>query len=89
MSAPVSIVERCGVRNRSWTTPKMLCGKSPSRAIARKMRAWLRKITNSTLVMPASAPIAISQAEPRNKGLFTSAALWRKAAATGAPVSIL
>ena len=48
----------CGVRKRGWTVPKT-CGNSPSRDMAMKIRAWLRKSTSSTLVMPARPPAAM------------------------------
>ena len=70
MIPPVNMVDRCGVRNRSWTAAKMAGGSSPSRDIARKMRAWLRKVIRSTLVMPASAPMEINAEAPSSRRLL-------------------
>src|SRR5687767_8638812 len=51
----VMIVVMYGVPNLGWTllTPR---GSRPSRLIAKKMRGWLKSITSSTEVMPATAP---------------------------------
>ena len=50
-------------------------GKRPSRAMAMKIRAWLKNSTNSTLVMPAKPPAAIRPVVHRNEVLFSAAAV--------------
>ncbi len=86
---PVSMVEMCGVRKRGWMAAKMAGGSSPSRDIARKIRAWLRKVMSSTLVMPARAPMEIKPEAPSNRGLFLSRPITVKALDTAASGLIL
>ena len=57
---PVKMVALYGVRKRGCTAPKKLREMRPSRARASRMRAWLSSSTSSTLVMPTTAPAAIS-----------------------------
>ena len=57
--------------------------------MARKMRAWLRKVMSSTLVMPASAPVAIRPADAaQQRAVLCRRPLTVKAAATAASGSI-
>ena len=81
------MVAMCGVRKRGWTVPKT-CGSSPSRDMAMKIRAWLRKSTRSTLVMPARPPTAMMPAQILGRKLPWAVACWAKAAAMGASVLI-
>src|SRR5438094_896965 len=55
-NTPVRIVALCGVRKTGWTAAKNERGISPSRAMARRMRAWLNRSTRRTLVIPTTAP---------------------------------
>ncbi len=66
----------------------MLGGISPSRAIARKIRAWLKKVLKSTLVKPARAPAAINPPEARRTQLSVFSASSVNAEATAAFVSM-
>ena len=53
---PTRIVDFQGVLNRGCTAPKNEKGKRPSRAMASRMRGWLRLPTRSELVIPARIP---------------------------------
>ncbi len=88
MNPPVSIVARCGVLKRGWTSPNIR-GNSPSRAMAMKTRTWLRNVINSTLVMPARPPMAIRPCAHSSDVLCSVLARSPNAAAMAALRSIL
>src|SRR4051812_17073163 len=63
-------------------------GSRRSRDIARKIRAWLRKVMSSTLVIPARAPVEIRADAQFSAGLLSTLALRLKAEAIAALVSM-
>ena len=58
-TTPTMMVDFQGVLNRGWTAAKSPGGRRPSRAMAIRMRGWLRLPTRSELVMPARMPSVI------------------------------
>ncbi len=84
---PVSIVDKCGVRKRGWTVAKS-GGNSPSRAIARKIRAWLSRLMSITLVIPAMAPVEMRIVDACSAQLSSLTDLRKKASATAASGSM-